>query len=139
MMRRKKPTVWAWLLVGALFAMWLAWILATSHFHEDYLPRQTYVGCYVSANGDSLELESSGSVRSHGSAVATFKVDAPVGGKHGPLIDLDGVSVLMNGANVYFEHGHDGYYWPVSDVGLQVVFPPDHSVFFKKAKASYCG
>lgn len=130
---------WGWLPLGALVVLLFAASIAVYHSKPDYLPRQKFAGCYVSGNGDPLELDPSGSLRSRGSAVGRFNVDAPVGGKHGPLIDIDGVSVRMRGANVYFERGREGYSWDVSKDGLQVVFPPDHSVVFKRAAASYCG
>src|SRR3954447_13631504 len=107
------------LLGGAIIVLWLAWILGASRFGPDYLPPGPFVGCYVSANGDALALDPSGMLRSRGSVVGTFKVLAPVGGKHGPLIRVDGVSVRTDGANVYFERGRSGYFWPVSGEALQ--------------------
>jgi len=137
--QQEKPKAWAVLLVGAFIALWLAWMVATSRFGPAYLPSRIFAGCYVSSNGDLLELRPSGALLSHGSAVGTFKVLSPVGGKHGPLISVDGVSVGTEGAHVHFDHGRDGYFWPVSTDALQVIFPPDNSVRFQKVSTTRCG
>jgi hypothetical protein len=136
---QEKPRAWPSILVGAFISLWLAWIVVTSRFGPDYLPSRTFAGCYVSPNGDRLELRPSGALLSQGSAVGTFKVLAPVGGKHGPLISVDGVSVRTKGSNVHFDRGRDGYFWPVSTDGLQVIFPPDNLVRFQKVSTTRCG
>lgn len=135
----KEPNRWAPLALVAVIVAWLAWIFATSHFGDDYLPSQTFAGCYVSPNGDPIELDPSGSLQSRGSALGTFKVLAPVGGKHGPLIEVDQISVLTKGQNVYFARGRGGWFWPVTSDELQVtVYPPGTLVMFRKATASHC-
>jgi hypothetical protein len=135
----KKPNRWALLFVGAVIVVWVAWIFATSHFGDEYLPSQTFAGCYVSANGDPVELDPSGALQSRGSTLGAFKVLAPVGGKHGPLIQVDEISVLRKGQNVYFGRGREGWFWPVTGDELQVtVYPPGTLVTFRKTAASHC-
>lgn len=135
----EKPGRWMYLLATGVIVGALVWLIATSHFHDDLLPNGSFAGCYISSAGDPLELDPSGALLSRGAKVGTFKVIAPVGGKHGPLISVDQTHVRMTGSNVYFERGQSGYFWPVTQTELQVsVYPPGELITFQKANLLRC-
>lgn len=129
---------WMSLLFILVIVAVLVWVFATSHFSPEYLPARTFAGCYLSPNGDPILLGTSGTLRSRGLTTGKFEVHAPVGGKHGPLVEAEGLSVAFEGDHVIFKPGTGGFFWAVNERTLRVVFAPNGDVRFTRAPVTSC-
>ena len=123
---------------GAIVAAFFAAVLVTSHRQADYLAAQDFAGCYVSANSAPLLLSPSGSLRSRHLQVGTFKVLAPVPGKHGPLVEADALNVIRRDGQVIFLPGSGGFLWPVTARSLRVTFAPDGELELARRSDAAC-
>lgn len=132
--RSRARTIAPYALVAAFFAA----VLATSHRQTEYLPAQDFAGCYMADNAEPLMLLPDGSIHAAGKRAGSYKVLAPVGGKHGPQIEATGIDVSFRNGRVTFTPGSGGFFWNVTDSDLTVVFAPDGLVRFAKSLNSPC-
>ena len=102
------------------------------------LPAGAFAGCYKSQDAQRLLLSVDGSIYANGTRVGNYKVVAPVGGKHGPLIEATGLNVVSQKGSVTFLPGSGGFLWPVTDRFLSVVAGPDIGEQFTKGRDAYC-
>jgi hypothetical protein len=116
----------------------LALCLAASCSSNPYLPPSSFAGCYTANNAQRLLLAPDGSLYADGKKAGTYKVVAPVGGKHGALIEATGLNVSSRNSRVTFAPGSGGFFWDVTDKYLTVVFAPDDMVQFAKASDAAC-
>jgi hypothetical protein len=93
---------------------------------ERYSPPNEFVGCYADGWGNSLELSPTGRIMSENKTVGTYRIVAPVGGKHGYLVQANSINIRTIGQKLVSESGTGGFLWPVTKTGeLHVIFAPD--------------
>lgn len=113
-------------------------VYATSNRESRYGPLTQFVGCY--SNGrDRLLLLPSGRLRINGTAAGSYKILKPVGGKHGYLVEADGLKLTGGrGVPVAAMPGRDGFFWPISSEAIDVLFAPDIELSLEKARSLSC-
>ncbi|RST31580.1 hypothetical protein HMF7854_12600 [Sphingomonas ginkgonis] len=117
--------------VAALF-------VANTHIGEHYVPPQPFAGCYETDGISPLELTPSGILRSAQTDVGRFKVVAPVGGKHGTLIEATAVDVVERRGRAFFVKGAGGFLWPINGATLNVTYAPDGQMQLARRPMAAC-
>lgn len=112
--------------------------LITGCSAQPYLPKGSYAGCFLAPGGQRLRLSPNGSIVADGQPMGQYKVIAPVGGKHGPLVEATGLNVRSYNGNVDFVRGSGGFFWKVSNQGLEVMYGPDGDVYFVRSLDAVC-
>ena len=115
-----------------------ALVLISSCSGHPYLPAGSFAGCYVAQDAQRLQLSPDGLISADGEPVGKYRVLAPVGGKHGPLVEAEGLNIAFRNGRVIFVRGSGGFLWMVSDKDLNVVFAPDGDVQFAKGPDAAC-
>ena len=115
--------------IGAAFIA----IFAISNRSSPYAAPQPFVGCYESPAGDKLQFSTDGQIIMNSSAAGSYRILAPVGGKHGYLVEAQGLDLSQSGNSVVARAGHGGFYWPIDGQTLHIIFAPSSQVQFQKA------
>jgi hypothetical protein len=85
-----------------------------------------FEGCYVGPEISGLRLGPSGQLLNDGKRVGSYRLIAPVGGKHGYLVEASGVNIKRQEAGIVMAPGDGGFLWPIAPSGeLHVTFAPD--------------
>lgn len=111
---------------------------ATRNRGGRYAPIAPFVGCYSNGRNHLLLLPN-GHLQLNGGAAGTYKIIKPVGGKHGYLVEAEGLH-LSGGQQkpIRATIGHAGYFWPLSDQMIELIFESDVVQDLSKAKAPSC-
>lgn len=112
------------ILIGVLFGI----VLVTSRWNSAARksdPHQ-FEGCYVGLGIPALRLAPSGQLINSRGRVGSYHIVAPVGGKHGYLVETSGLNIKSQKASVTIMPGEGGFLWPITPSGeLTVTFAPD--------------
>jgi hypothetical protein len=122
----------------ALIAVVFIVIVATSNHSSPYVRISPFVGCYVSADRDRLALADDGHIRFNGVVAGSYRVLAPVGGKHGYLVQAEGLELRRSGNAVVATAGRGGFFWPIDSQSIQVIFAPSSAIELRKSAAGNC-
>ncbi|HET7281861.1 MAG TPA: hypothetical protein VFI67_06025 [Sphingomicrobium sp.] len=122
----------------ALIAAVFIAIVVTSNRSSPYVRISQFAGCYVSADGDKLVLSGDGHIHFNGVAAGSYRVLAPVGGKHGYLVEAEGLELRLSGNAVVTSAGRGGFYWPIDSQTIQVLFAPSREIEMRKTAAGDC-
>jgi hypothetical protein len=130
-----------WRLVQAyaaisIVALFLIVILVRSNWNtsDRFVPNAKFIGCYNDAAGNKIDLSPDGRFQLNGVHVGEYEIDAPVGGKHGYLLDTSGFDVAIHSGQLSTKPSSDGFLWPISRDGeISVIFAPDHKLTFRKS------
>jgi hypothetical protein len=68
---------------------------STAERANPFVERQPFAGCYFAKRADPIELRLDGRVMVGSSVVGTYDIRAPVGGKHGHLLELSGTGFAL--------------------------------------------
>ena len=91
------------------------------------------MGCYSNDHNRLLLLPDS-HLRVNGSAAGSYKIVEPVGGKHGYLVEAEGLHLTGGrGKRVTATPGDGGFLWPINDKTLDILFAPDVALRLTKA------
>ena len=115
-------------------------ILATSNWGSPYTAPEPFLGCYSDQNGNRLQLSRGGNFAINGSSVGSYKILAPVGGKHGYLVETDGLRLSRIGDSIRAtpgRHGY-GYLWAIDQQSLRVIFERDNEFDLTKTDKGNC-
>jgi len=110
-------------------------VLATSRCNSSsrFADPSAFLGCYASMSGDQLQLTPQGKMIINGAAVGTYRIISPVGGKHGYLIEVEGLNLELQGGKVVAKSGDGGFQWKISDdLSINMIFAPSYRVIFQR-------
>jgi len=113
-------------------------VYATRNRESQYAPVSPFVGCY--SNGrDQVRLLATSRLWINGAEAGSYKIVKPVGGKHGYLVEAEGLR-LTGGREkpIGAMTGDSGYFWPISDRMIELIFEPDVVLDLTKATSPFC-
>jgi hypothetical protein len=85
-----------------------------------------FEGCYAGPGISVLRLAPSGQLLNGGERVGSYRIVAPVGGKHGYLVEATGLNIRRLSSGVVMTPGDGGFLWPIAPSGmLKITFAPD--------------
>jgi hypothetical protein len=115
-------------------------VFATSNRGSPYADSRPFVGCYQSSDGNKLRLSENGHIVVNGVAAGSYRVLAPVGGKHGYLVEAEGLELELNevGHLIAAQSGHGGFFWDTDGKSLRVIFAPSSEIAFQRAPGGNC-
>ena len=89
-------------------------------------PRLIEVDCLNVERGPTLRFDN-GLLKAENAVVGTYKFVSAVGGKHGPLIKIEGTRLRQVGRAVTVEAGDEGWFWRfLDDDTVEIVFYPQN-------------
>lgn len=110
-----------------LMVLLAATVLSTSRWGSDkrYTTPGLFAGYYRDDAGSCLELQATGLLKFSGRAAGNYRVIAPVGGKHGYLVEASNLKLRLEENRVVAISGTGGFLWPISKGGrMTVIFTP---------------
>ena len=87
----RHPLAFIAVALAAIFVLiYLFVVLSTAEKTNPFVDRWPFAGCYFAKGADPIALRPDGRVMVGSSVVGTYDIRAPVGGKHGHLLELSG-------------------------------------------------
>lgn len=118
-------------LIATIAGLFIA-AIATHNHTSPYAAIGPFAGCY-SNGADRLMLSPVGEIVTNGTAAGSYKIVSPVGGKHGFLVEANGLNLKGgNGTPLGATRGTGGFFWPISQRALKITFAPRTEMALRK-------
>ncbi len=127
----------SWALIAVIVGLFIV-VIETRNRQPIYASIEPFVGCY-SDGANRLLLEANGRLAINGTAAGSSRIVKPVGGKHGYLVEVSGLTLASGrGGLVIATGGTGGFLWPINDRAINLTFAPNAAIALKRTASSSC-
>lgn len=127
----------SWALITLVVGLLIV-VIETRNRRPIYASIKPFAGCY-SDGANRLLLEANGKLSINGTAADLSRIVKPVGGKHGYLMEVSGLTLASGRGDLVVATGGSGsFLWPINDRAINLTFAPDAEIVLKRAASISC-